>query len=270
MTIPKIAFSFWEGDQFTHLHYLTFQTFAKYNPDFTIIIYTSTKSNCDLVKWSSGEQSRQLTNIYDIHNLKKIPNLELKHIDVEGEINYNKPLSSVWKSDIIRIMKLYEHGGFYIDFDTLFIGKIPESLFTFSQDLGVNTYENVINNAFLVARPKSPLVHIILQNILEILHSDSVKQTYQQFGPELITRLCINTHLQQNLYFIPNVMTCPYIWNEMDKLFQSNIRQDTDETFCLHWYNGGAIPREYCSKFMIDAIDKDRNRFEYLLSNALL
>lgn len=269
MTVPKIAFSFWEGEQFTYLHYLTFHTFSIHNPDYIIKIYTSTKTTSELVKWNTGEHSKLLTNTCDFYNLATIPNLEIIHITIEKELNYHLPLSSVWKSDIVRIIKLYEHGGVYIDFDTLFINKIDESLLSMQYDLGCNTYGDIINNAFLIARPRSPIVKVILDAILSKLRKNTISNDYHQFGPYLITDLLLHTSLKNNIYFIPNDMTCPYLWNEMDKLFYSSIVQYTDKTFCIHWYNGGPTSREFCSSFSIDSLDKTRNNFEFLLSRSI-
>ena len=269
MTVPRIAFSFWEGNQFTYMHYLTFVTFSKYNPDFKIIIYRTLKDSQPLRMWDTHEQDIVLSNICDINQLKELPNVEFIYIDFEKELDYHNPLSSVWKSDIVRILKLYEHGGIYIDFDTLFIKKIDESLLSMEHDIGLNEYDGAINNAFMIARPKSKIVRIILDNILDKLHSNQISNNYQQFGPSLFVKLIMNTPLQQSVYFIPNEMTCPYIWNEMDRLFHSTIKQHTDNTFCIHWYNGGPISRAYCSTFNIHTVNKNNNNFESLLAQSL-
>jgi len=269
MNIPKIAFSFWEGKQFTYLHYLTFFTFSKFNPDYDIIIYQTQAEDSPLVRWNTMEQNTILSNTYDIYRLKELPRVQFVEVDIKKEIGYEGPLSSVWKSDIIRILKLYEHGGIYIDFDTLFIGSIPESLLTIHQTIGFNMYNQCINNAFMIAQPKSTIAECILNEIRGRLHSRQVTEEYQQFGPALITRLIMNTPLQQQVYFIPNQMTCPYIWNQMDILFHTTIPHHTHETFCIHWYNGGPISRAYCASFSMEQVHSEHNNFEWLLCKAL-
>jgi len=269
MSIPTIAFSFWEGNQFTYLHYLTIVTFSKHNPDFEIYIY-QTVEDSNLVAWSTGEHSRVYdVSRIDINILKNIPNVRFIPIDFAKELGYHRPLSSVWKSDIVRILKLYEHGGFYIDFDTLFINKVDSSLFNIEQEIGFNTYNEVINNAFIVAKPRAAITKHILDQIINILETNNITTEYQQFGPSLITKLIMNTPLKHAVYFIPNEMTCPYIWNEMNELFNSMNVKYTKKTFCIHWYNGSDISREYCSTFNINMIDKNRNIFEKLLVDTL-
>jgi len=265
---PKIAFSFWEGSQFTYLHALTVITFQKFNPDFKIKIYVSRVENSDLIKWSTGEHSKQYSNLYDINLLKNIPNVELIDIDVNKELNYDGVLSCVWKSDIIRLMKLHEHGGMYIDLDILFIKKIPDSLFEIDK-LMFNTYYGVINNAVIISRKENYIIKKIIDVIFEMLKTNNVKNEYMQFGPTLITNIIKNTSFEEDVYYIPNDMTCPYLCSENEKLFFSNEDQTTKDTFALHWYNGGEHSRNYCSNFDINNINSDRCIFEKLLSEIV-
>ena len=262
MSIPKIAFTFWEGSQFTYLHALTIISFQKFNPDFRIIIYISYNKNDNVIMWNSGEQNKKYNNLYDINLLKNIPNVEFIEVDLNKILDYNGVLSCVWKSDIIRLLKLYEHGGIYIDFDILFIKKIPESLFEINK-LMFNTYEGVINNAVIISNKQNYILRILIKEILIKLTKNNIQNSYMQFGPILITNIIKeNSDLEKDIYYIPNVMTCPYIWNEMDKLFLTNIDQTTEDTFCMHWYNGGDISRNYCSNFDIKKIDMNNCIFE--------
>ena len=264
--IPKIAFTFWEGSQFTYLHALTIISFQKYNPDFKIVIYISTIEQSHLITWDTNEHSMKYQNLYDIQQLKCIPNVELIEIDVNKMIGYNGALSCVWKSDIIRLLMLYEHGGMYIDFDILFINKVPEYLFQ-TKKLMFNTYSGVINNAVIISKKENYIIKKIIAIILENLRTNNINTQYMQFGPTLITQIIKDNICENDVYYIPNDMTCPYLPDEMKKLFYTNINQITTRTFAIHWYNGDEYSRNYCSKFDIDNINKTRCVFEKLLCN---
>jgi mannosyltransferase OCH1-like enzyme len=262
MSIPKIAFTFWEGTQFTYLHALTIISFQKFNPDFRIIIYISYNNDNNVIMWNSGEQKKKYNNLYDINLLKNIPNVEFIKVNLNKILNYNGVLSCVWKSDIIRLLKLYEHGGIYIDFDILFIKKIPESLLE-NNKLMFNKYEGVINNAVIISNKQNYILKKLIKEIVIKLTKNDIQKSYMQFGPILITKIIKeNSDLEKDIYYIPNVMTCPYLWNEMDKLFLTNIDQTTEDTFCMHWYNGAIISRNYCSNFDIKKINMNNCIFE--------
>ena len=171
--IPKIIFSFWEGNQFTQLHALTMYSCALYNPDFKIIIYTTDDIVFE-IQYGSNEHNFKYTNIYNINLLKNIPNLEFVNVNIHSEINFQGKLSPVWKSDIIRIFKLYEHGGIYIDFDILFINKIPEYLLNIKEDCGFNKYDNTVNNAFILSTKNCNFINKVKDEILLKFKSNNI------------------------------------------------------------------------------------------------
>ena len=55
--IPKIVFTYWEGDQLSELHYLTIYSLHKYNPELDIIIYTDENPKNILREWNTHEHS---------------------------------------------------------------------------------------------------------------------------------------------------------------------------------------------------------------------
>jgi hypothetical protein len=264
--IPKIAFTFWEGLDFSYLHALTIITFSKFNPEFKIIIYYS-QDKSELIRWNTGEHSQKYKQLYDIYELEKIANVEIIVVDIYQLLNYNKQkLSGVWKSDIIRIVKLCDHGGMYIDFDILFIKKIPDALFE-SNKIMWNTYSGVINNAIIISNKENVCLQLIKDKMYEQLNH--LNNEYMQFGATLITPLIKNTVYEEHVFYLPNDCTCPYLWNETHTLFFTNIDQTTTNTFAVHWYNGSKHSREYGHQFQIETISENNCMFEKLLYNSI-
>jgi hypothetical protein len=265
--IPKLAFAFWEGKQFTYLHALTVISFQKYNPDYKIIIYLSKQIDCDLVQWNTGEQSLVYTNLYDIYELKKINNVDIIEIDVKIQ-DYDKPLSSVWKSDIIRLAKLYEHGGIYIDFDMLFIGKIPDYLLN-NDKFMLNRYMGTYSNGYMMSMKENKILKLCLDDIYFKLQNNMVYASYMQFGPNLLNTFITNEYkLEDEVYLIPIEYNIPYLPTEIDLLYSSPIiDKTTANTFAIHWYNGNQNSRKYCNNLNILNINPSSCIFEKKLYN---
>ena len=162
-----------------------------------------------------------------------------------------------------------EHGGMYIDFDILFIKRIPDHLFTSNKILW-NTYHGVINNAIILSNKDNVCLQRIKDSIYERLSTQNVNHEYMQFGPTLITHLIKdNEQYEEHVEYLPNEYTCPYLYNEMHTLFFTDIDQTTDETFAIHWYNGSAHAREYGHQFQIENIREENCIFEKLLYNVI-
>lgn len=265
--IPKVAFTFWEGKQFTYLHALTVISFHKYNPEYKIIIYLSNNVDCDLVQWNTEEQSLQYTNLYNIYELQKINNIEIVDTPVKIQ-GYDGPLSSIWKSDIIRLVKLYEHGGIYIDFDMLFIGKIPYQLLN-NDKLMLNYYVGSYSNGFMISKKENKIIKICLEDILFKLQNNIIYTEYMQFGPNLLNRIINDNKLNDEIHLIPIEYNIPYLPTEIGLLYSSSIDKTTDDTFVIHWYNGSKLSRQYCNNLNILNINPSSCIFEKKLYHVV-
>lgn len=261
--IPKIAFTYWEGDNFSFFNFLTVETFAKLNPDFQVIVYRPMyPTTADRVTWKTGEQSVVVPKTADIELLKLNKNVRFVEVDFKQLINSDKQFSPVHRGDIIRIYKLYEHGGIWFDFDILFLKRIPEELLMNDDKWGVFTYCNIIAAGFVIADKYHPVTGYILRNIQEMINSSKPITDYQQFSPLLFTCLIRNKPLiESHVKYFDNEIVYPYLWNQVNDLFYSNNNTITEKTVGIHWYNGSNVTREYIQQFDKTSIDPMLNVF---------
>lgn len=263
--IPNLAFSYWEGNEFTNLHLLTIQTFAFYNPTFRIILYTPSKESSLRVSWASGEHENIINKTADFYDLSKISNVSIIQLNMDDELKLSNNLTPVHRSDYIRVKKLYEHGGFWIDFDIFFIKPIPNT-WLYSNQLNIikyDTHEN-IPIGFIWAPPCNSIILEILNNIENTLQTNNKITEYQCIGANIWTKILKNdnnhiTHNQTIIY--------PYLPKDLIKLFYKKVNKINADTIGIHWYNGDKITRV----FLLDTYNNEiKSTINELITNFLL
>ncbi|NBR60033.1 MAG: hypothetical protein EBT86_00015 [Actinobacteria bacterium] len=254
--IPKIAFTYWEGDEFSFLNELTVHTFIYFNPDFKVIIYIPEKKSSNHKCWDTNEQKLQIPKTGSLENLKKYSNVEFVEINIEKIVGINYDLTSVHRSDYLRLLKLYEHGGFWFDFDILFIKNIPNN-YLMSDKLNVIKYNHydIIPIGFVWCNKNNSLIKKILMDAEQILY-EKVPVDYQILGAPLWRKILnlsndYEIHKQQVIY--------PFLWHEPEKIFFENYIDISELCIGIHWFNGNNITRQYLRD--IKNIRLEKNNF---------
>ena len=271
--IPKIYFTFWEGNQLSKLHYYTIYSLTKLNPDIEIIIYTSNVESNKFVQWNTKEHCIEICkklSLQEIANMNN--NVKLVKIDFEKEYGVNNKISCVFKADFVRILKLYEHGGMWFDFDLLFIKTIPEHLFEgHGHDILYFTYDNVVPTGLLLSTPKNPTItklYLSAKDIISTIDEDNYNLNYQVLGPTLWTEHIMRKSIE-GIYCLRNVLVYPYLWNNIGLFFESNDDKVSVDTFAIHWYNGGTHSRIYINNLDERNIDPNKCVINKYLQNIL-
>jgi hypothetical protein len=270
--IPRIYFTYWEGNQLSKLHYYTIYSLTKLNPDMEIIIYTSKEESSKFVQWESPEHSLKIYKTISLEEITNINNnVKLVKIDFEKEHGINNKLSCVFKADFVRILKLYEHGGMWFDFDLLFITKIPEYLFEgHCHNILYFTYENVVPTGLLLSTPKNDIIknlYLRAKDIILKLSEHTYNNNYQVLGPTLWTKHIL--HNPEGTYCLRNTLVYPYTWTVINQFFESNNNYISSDTFAIHWYNGGASAKNYINNFNEHNIDPNKCVINQYLHNIL-
>jgi len=271
--IPKIYFTYWEGNQLSKLHYYTIYSLTKLNPDIEIIIYTSKDESDKIIQWNSNEHSIEINNKISLEEITSINNnIKLIKIDFEKEHGINNKISCVFKADFVRILKLYEHGGMWFDFDILFIKKIPQHLFEGdSYDILYFTYDTVVPTGLLLSTPKNSIItnlYLSAKNIISSINEHSYNGNYQVIGPHLWTKYIMQDSVIAK-YCLHNALVYPYDSDTFPLIFESNDDRISVDTFAIHWYNGSPYAKNYINNFDEHNIDPNKCVINKYLQNIL-
>lgn len=253
-SVPKLCFTFWQGHNFSKLHYYTIYSLVKYNPDLEIIVYTSTSLKEQVVTWTTDEHSIDITNrvpFSSIHNFGE--RIKIVNVDLQREYGISNEISVVHKADFIRIAKLYEHGGVWFDFDILFIRPIPNTifekttteLFYFKMVFDGNLL--VIPTGFIAAIPKLP----VFKELMDIALRESVHPGgYQKIGPDLWTIVFLkNEDMLRKAVVLDRNIVYPYDSNEVEDLISNGgVDRVKPNTIGIHWFNGSVHTKKFINR----------------------
>ena len=277
ISIPRIAFSFWEGSQLSLLHYMTIVSFHKYNPEFAIRLYYSDKEGNFTHAALTAEKNKIHASGFNFRDdkcismeqLRSLSYLEIIPIDMEKEYDIPFETSPIHKADMVRIFKLYEHGGIWFDMDVLFIKPVPRHILHGTHDIYYFTYSQTIATGLIVSTPRNPAIQFLKDHCVSKIQSRIITRDWQQFGPTL-WKMCVSLQpsVFQNCIYLDNAEIYPYLWNEPGLFFFTNENRVKENTWGIHWYNGNIDSRRFIDSFVFDprAIQKDASVFHYYLS----
>ena len=241
MPIPRLLFTYWEGSQFSHLHLLTLVTLHMNNPHIPIRVYTSEtpSHDGDGAQWKTREHRTRITQTVS-------PFESMTGICTVVPLSCVSDISSVvHRADYVRIVKLYEHGGMWFDFDILFLRPIPVSIFD-TTSFAYHTYENTFPTGIVFASPNNEHVH----RIYELLQSKDLcaLDTYQGIGPDLWKTL-IPFLDDGDALLLETHSVYPYSYRNIDQFFFSMYDRVREDTWGVHWYNGSRFAKEFINTF---------------------
>ena len=264
--IPKIIFTYWEGDQLSELHYLTIYSLHKYNPELDIIIYTDENPKNILREWNTHEHSIDIEKKISLSKLVEINSkkISLIPINFHKEYQFDNNISIIFKADFTRIAKLYEHGGIWFDMDVLFVKPIPDFFFQEKVESFIFIYSEVIPTGFLASIPKSKFLENLYNGSLEIIKNKRLND-YQKIGPIIWIEEYKKLDKKEKIKVLNKDLVYPFLWKQLSNLFKKSNVIIPENTFGIHWYNGASETKEFINKFDINNINPGRSLFERLV-----
>ena len=174
----------------------------------------------------------------------EIPNLILEEVDIPTKLKEKPLLNNAHKADIIRLEKLYERGGVYMDMDTISVTPYKHLLYN-QMVMGKQKNYAGLCNAIMMATPRCEFIKIWQEKYEEHFkprgwNESSIRLPYILANkyPHLITVL------PPECFFLLN-------WNETDKIFipQNPPMAIDDKLITLHLWQSSS------KKYLIELID---------------
>jgi spore coat polysaccharide biosynthesis protein SpsF (cytidylyltransferase family) len=171
---------------------------------------------------------------------------------------------------------MHEHGGLWFDFDILFIKPLP-SFFFESEDTDLfyflwfnsdNSYYT-FTTGFAASIPKLPFFTELSKRALQALKT-TTSTNYMKIGPELWRQTFLDMDLfnDPKLKRVSNQTVYPYDWLQIPEFVTTNIDRVSNETFCIHWFNGNNEIRKIENEIDIETIDKTKSTLHKYLYNV--
>ena len=193
--------------------------------------------------------------------LKEIPIIVFEKVDIPTHIG-NKPLLHIaHKADIIRMEKLLERGGIYMDIDTISVRPYTHLLHN-DVVLGKEKGDGICN-AVMMTKPNSEFFTIWYDNYEKEFKSNGWNEASIKL-PKLLADKYPNklTLLEEDVFFLPS-------WNETDKIFEKTY-DIPNNLITLHLWE--SYSKKYLDKINDWSWCKDNKDTLYgkLLDNLIL
>lgn len=248
-------FTFWSGSQLSLLNVISILSFAAFHKDLTLVIYTTDKQININPMWSSGEHVFHISKNYNLDILSQVPNI--KFVEINSSLNrYQRLKSSIHFADFIRIEKLSEHGGVWIDADIIFLKPINDIIYGIGEKLSVIEYSNVITTGFIASKNSEIKINLLLTEALKIINDDSFRNSYQSLGPNLWTKVFIqNRNIFKSSNFMPIKSFYPYNYKHLNKFYYLPDDGAIDQgVYGVHWYNGNLASKYFIERALVNSI----------------
>jgi len=137
------------------------------------------------------------------NKLKKIPNIKFEIVEIPEYIGKKKLLCTPHKADIIRMIKLYEKGGIYLDIDTICVRPWKHLL---DNDVVLGKeFPDGICNAIMMTKPKTNFFKIWIDNYEEKFIPEGLREASILYPYEIALNYpYLLTLLEPDVFFLPN------------------------------------------------------------------
>lgn len=251
--IPKILHLYWgRNNPLSFLRYMTVVSFAQLNPDWKIKVHYPEDSHAGIT-WTSREHQVDMTECVDYFDrLSAIPHCEVCQIDLSN-IEPMMHLAEVMRSDLARWHLLAEQGGWWSDFDILFIKPMSALLMEDSACV-VGSYQQdragvKFGSIGFMGSDASQLASDFFKQVLRKAQTGCNPKKYQSAGQFAYTPVQDAWLGVDGLCMLPPSVVYPIQSWEAHQLYFDVNRTLGQFTIGIHWY-GGFAPSQRFERFI--------------------
>jgi len=242
---PKLFHTYWDGSNMSYLTYLTYPSFLKYHPDWTILVHIPIHKY-DEITWTTNEQKDKYEGINYFDKLLNNPNIVINYVDFE-KIGFYNDIAEVIKSDYLRYYMLYKYGGVWSDNDIIYTSNFEDKI---NYDVETIMFKCSYNNnasfyypiGFFCCKRNSSLFKYLIEQCKNYYD----KNYYQCIGATMISDLIDKNLIPINdCIFLNNEYYLPFHFNDLDCIFNNTDNNLPNNTFGVHWFNGSKNAKIY-------------------------
>jgi len=248
--IPKILHMYWDKSPMSWLQSLTPISFHKYNPDWTINVYTP--------KQVYTGDSKYIPDYTGPDYFHELPYVNIIEIDLKN-YSIDPTLHDILRSDILRYHLLYDHGGVWSDFDVLWLNPI-ENLSEKEFNVTICSYNSPNGKlhypiGILISVPTHSFYKTIINKCNLMQKGDRVG--HQRYGSSMLSNLfpSINKTLKKypDMIKIEYSKFYPYPLHDIKTLWDAtNESLITSKVMCIHWFNGHKLSKQYINNNLVE------------------
>lgn len=276
--IPRVVHLYWGRNRpLSFLRFATLLTLKKFNPGVQIIVHYPKQTTVE-ESWTTHEHTKFSYNGFDYFEIIEEMGFKTKELDLEKiGIAY---LPEVCKSDLIRYWLMATYGGFWCDFDVIFVRPITKMHLPVALDYerlkfcisGVlmpkSTSPRRSLNAFICSTPGGSYYKSLFDYGIE--RQSHTDMDYQKYGVLLMDEFSIKHNIPMNEhvidfngeygYILPYKTIVPIeSWNLKTIYEQNNFPEDN--YIGVHWFAGHPLSSEWEAKITEDNYLAYRHKF---------
>jgi hypothetical protein len=181
----------------------------------------------------------------------------LNRVDAPQEIFGNPLLHFAHQSDVIRLQSLLEHGGIYLDIDTLCVRPFTD-LLTHECVMGTQWLRGLCN-AVILSEPKGVFLSAWMDQY-RWFRSRGGDKYWDEHSVRLPRRLARKRELRSHITILNNRAFFFPLWGSMHHLFVSEDERKFKDSYCIHYWES-ITRRRWLSKITPDDVYRGNSNF---------